>query len=62
MHLFLASRPLQLTAMDIVELFSKTVQDSQYLFVIRDRYSKLAWAIQTLKSTVMHIMSVSMDH
>lgn len=62
MPLFPASGAFNFAAMDIVEPFPQTAQGGQYIFVISDRYYKLAGAVTTSKKTATYVWSVIVDH
>lgn len=59
-QLYLTNEPLEFVAKDPVRTFPKTVQGSLYILVITDRYSRLTWAISTLKTTATHVANLFM--
>lgn len=60
MRLFLASELIEFVAMDTVALFWKLYNETS-IFITTDYYSKLARAIQTLKTTVSNVTNVFMS-
>lgn len=62
MHLFPVGEPVGHVVMGMVGHLTKTVQNNRYIHVITNRYSKLARAIPTLKTTAAHATNVFVDH
>lgn len=57
-QVFPASRPLELISIDILGPLSKTVSRNQFIIVITDLYTKLTWAVPSLKTMVQHVGSL----
>lgn len=61
-QLFSAIEPLESVSTKAVWPLSRTTQGNQFFVVITDNYSKLMRAIQTSKTSSMHIANVFLKH
>lgn len=59
---FLASKPLNFVAWDVVESLSKTPQCNQNILFISKRYSKLTQNVSLFTVTVTYIGNIYFDH
>lgn len=62
LQLFRAAAPLEFVAMDIHGPFPTATQENKYILFVTDRYSEIARAINSSKTTRTHISNLFFDH
>lgn len=61
LKLFLPICTIELITMEKLGRLPRTTLGTQYVMVITDRYSKLTWAVPTLKTSAAHVASIFYD-
>lgn len=62
LQMFLADKPLDSVAINILGSFLKTTQDVQYIVIFSTFCSKLRRAISTIKKTSTHVANLVFNH
>lgn len=60
--MFPATDPLELISIEILVLLPKTKSGTQYIFLVTDRFSKLAKQIPTTKTTGTAVASIVLEN